>query len=131
MSKNKILVVEDDLPTRKSLVSKFQEGGFEVLEAGDGEEGLVVALREHPDLIILDIRMPRKDGIAMLQELKNDRWGNLAPVIILTDESSSERLAEALELGIEDYLIKTEWKLDDVLEKVKNRLGGSEKENDQ
>jgi DNA-binding response OmpR family regulator len=131
MGKKKILVVEDELLMRKSLEAEFQGGGFDVTAVGDGEAGLKAALQEHPDLIILDVRMPKKDGISMLRELKDDRWGNLVPVIILTDESSSERLAEALELGIEDYLIKSEWKLDDILEKVKNRLGGIDKEHSQ
>jgi DNA-binding response OmpR family regulator len=123
MSEKKVLIVEDELPMRQALVSKFQDAGFKTLEAGDGEEGLKIALKEHPDMIILDILMPKMDGISMLKELKKDHWGNAAAVILLTNISDSARLAEALELGIEDYLIKAEWKLRDLVEKVNNRLG--------
>ncbi len=71
----KILVVEDDVPELNALRDKFTREGFSILTAKNGEEGLAIALREHPDLILLDIIMPVMDGITMLVKLREDSWG--------------------------------------------------------
>ena len=122
-TKKKILIVEDEESLRGALRDKFAWEGFDVLEAGDGEEGLKAALREHPDLILLDIIMPKMDGITMLKKLREDDWGKEAQVILLTNLSDNEKLSEALAQGTYDYLVKSDWKIADVVAKVRERLG--------
>lgn len=119
----KILIVEDERALRKALSSKFTHEGFSMLEATNGEEGLAVALQEHPDLILLDVIMPVMDGMTMLKKLRGDNaWGKDAVVIMLTNLSESGMVADALAEGMHDYLVKSNWKLEDVVKKVKEKL---------
>lgn len=121
--KKQILAVEDYPSTLRALVDKFTREGFDVLEARDGEEGLELALKEHPDLILLDLKMPKMDGITMLKNLQADDSSKDIPVIILTNLNELEKMAEALESEAYDYLVKTDWKLKDIVKKVKEKLG--------
>ena len=125
MKKNgkKILIIEDEPSLREALNDKFSQEGFEVEQAPDGELGLSLALGTKPDLILLDIIMPKLDGISMLEQLREDERGKHIPVIILTNLSDNEKLAKAMELGSHDYLVKTDWKLEDVVKKVKEKIG--------
>jgi len=122
LSNKKILIVEDEEPILRALVDKFTREGFETLEARNGEEGLEIALREHPDLILLDIIMPKMDGMTMLHKLREDTWGEQVPVIILTNLSEAEKMKEAMEAGVFDFLVKTNWRLEDVVKKVREKL---------
>lgn len=117
-----ILIVEDDPSLRHILKDKFAEEGFEVLSAKDCEEGLDLALQKRPDMILLDIIMPKMDGMTMLTRLHEDAWGKMARVMILSNLGESERINDSLSRGAFDYLVKTDWTLDEVVEKVKNRL---------
>ena len=119
----KILIVEDETSLRNALCEKLTREGFAILEAKNGEEGLEVALREHPDLILLDIIMPVMDGMTMLKKLREDAWGKNAKVIILTNLSDNDKMAEAITQGTFDCLIKSDRTLEDVVKKVKERLG--------
>jgi len=118
----KILIVEDEAPMRRALVDSFTEEKFQVVEAGDGVEGLKKALEEYPDLILLDVVMPRMDGPSMLKELRKDKWGRGVPVIFLTNLNDAEKIVEATAGGAAGYLVKFNWKLEDVVKKVKDRL---------
>ena len=118
-----ILVVEDDESMVEALVEKFKSSGFNVFSAKNGEEGLKLALSDHPDIILLDIVMPKMDGLSMLRKLKEDKWGAFAPVVILTNLSDNQKLAEALEIGVVEYIIKAEVKLSDIVLRVKRVLG--------
>ncbi len=120
--KKVLLVVEDSKPLRTAIKAKFESEGFEVLEAGDGEKGLNVFLKEKPDLILLDIVMPIMNGLEMLKRLRKHKEGRTVPVIILTNLSESEPTAEALQEGAYDFLVKADWKIEDVVEKVKDKL---------
>lgn len=119
----KILVIEDEAPLSDVLIDKLTSERFSVSGAKNGEEGLELALKEHPDLILLDIIMPVMDGMTMLYELRKDPWGNSVPVILLTNLSDAERVAEALRLKVYDFLVKSDWKLEDLVTKVKEKLG--------
>jgi DNA-binding response OmpR family regulator len=119
----KILIVEDEASMRDALVGKFTKEKIEVFTACDGEEGLKVALEKKPDLILLDILMPNIDGIGMLKKLRKDKWGKEVPVYMLTVLSDMSKISEAMEIGISGYLVKTDWKIDDVVKKVKKHLG--------
>lgn len=120
--KLKILIVEDEPALIGVLSDKLSKEGFNILKAIDGEIGLKLALEEKPDLILLDIIMPKMDGITMLKKLREQEIGKNMPVIILTNLSDSEKNAEMTERGVLDFLIKTNWKLDDVVKKIKQRL---------
>ncbi|NQU83611.1 MAG: response regulator [Parcubacteria group bacterium] len=117
----KILIVEDEISLIRILSARLKEEGFDVLEANNGKKGLEIALKEHPDLILLDIIMPLMDGMKMLEKLRKDSWGKEAKIIVLTNLSNGT-VGEAVEKGVKDYLIKADWKLGEVIEKVKNRL---------
>jgi len=118
----KILIVEDETPLRGALVSKFTRENFTVLEAKDGMEGLEVAKKDHPDLILLDIIMPKIDGLSMLHILREDEWGKSVPVILLTNLSDAEKVSQATKEGVYDYLVKSDWHIDDVVKKVREKL---------
>ena len=124
-NKKTILVVEDEISLLNALRDKLARENFAVLEAKNGEEGLEVALREHPDLILLDIVMPKMDGVTMLRKLRNENeWGKSVPVIILTNLTSADetRNRDITELEPSYYLVKTDWKIEDVVTKVRERL---------
>ena len=121
MSK-RVLIVEDEPPELRALVDKFSREGFEALEAKNGEEGLNLALETHPDLILLDIVMPKMDGLTMLKKLREDEWGRGVPVIVLTNLSDGDKARDAIYHGVYDYLVKADWKLEDVIKKVKEWL---------
>jgi len=117
-----ILVVEDEVAIRRVLVTKLQAEGYGTLEAGDGEMGLTVALDKHPDLILLDVILPKLDGISLLWKLRIDGWGKNAEVIMLTNLSDAQSVADSLEKGVHDYLVKSDWKLDDLIALIKDKL---------
>lgn len=121
--KKKILIVEDEKSLREALSTRLSAEKFQILEAVNGEEGLAMALREHPDLILLDLMMPVMDGVAMAKSLKKDEWGKTVKIIILTNLSDNFKVQEALKEGVYDYLIKTDWKLEDIVKKVKEKIG--------
>ena len=101
-----ILVVDDNPDVRLALATLLQDEGFEVAEASDGDVGLEAARERKPDLILLDLMMPRVDGFETLRELKKDE--NLAdvPVVVLTARRGSEDMTLARALGATDYLNK-------------------------
>ncbi len=118
----KILIVEDEESVINILSDKFSQEGFEILKARNGEEGLELALEKHPDLILLDIIMPKMDGITMLNKLREDEWGKEVPVVVLTNLSAADKKTKRVEKEVNEYLIKADWKLDDVVKKVEQEL---------
>ena len=124
-NKNVLVIeeIEDDALLRKVLHDKLVLEGFGVLEANNGEEGLAVALERHPDLILLDILMPKMGGLAMLKKLREDEWGKTARVIILTNYDDVEKIADALGNRVFEYYLKADTPLDELIRKVKENLG--------
>ena len=105
MSKTRrILVVEDEELLRMGLVDALRAEGYEVLEAADGELGLQLALREDPDLILLDLMLPGRDGFSVLRALREDRLA--APVIILSARGEEWDRVQGFEYGADDYVVK-------------------------
>jgi two-component system NtrC family sensor kinase len=120
VAKERILVVDDSSQIRATLRRMILEPeGYEVLTAADGQKGLECALREHPDLILLDVNMPRLSGIQVLEEL--ERAGYEWPVILMTSHGSEEVAIQALRLGVRDYVHKP-FQLQDVLARVRRAL---------
>ena len=122
----KILIVEDERSLSQALVNKLTLEGFATLIAKNGEEGLDVALREHPDMILLDIVMPVMDGMTMLKKLRREsEWGKTAKVIILTNLTSADeqRNRDITETEPHYYLVKTDWTIEDIVTKIREDLG--------
>ena len=117
--KAKVLVVEDEEILLTALREELATGGYDVEGAGDGQEGLEKVESFKPDLVLLDLVMPKMDGMEMLQRLKGNPATKDVPVVILTNLSDYERISEALSLGAMDYLVKANYKLEDLLDKVK------------
>lgn len=121
--KKTILIVEDEEPMQIALKDILTFEGFDVLMAQNGLEGLEIALEKHPDLILLDILMPKMNGIRMLKILRANEWGKNAKVIILTNYDEREDVAAALENEVYDYFVKTDIKITEVVQKIKEKLG--------
>lgn len=118
-----ILVVEDEEPLRMVLRDVLAVEGYGILEAKNGIEGLEMSLREHPDLILLDILMPKMDGLEMLKKLREDEWGRKAPVIVLTNLSDNEDIAKAVEEDVFEYFVKTDIKINEVIARIREKIG--------
>ena len=119
----KILIVEDEAPMLKALTDKFSGEGFKVIPAADGEEGCAKAFAEKPSLILLDIIMPKMDGITVMKKVReNKHWGKEVPIIMLTNLNDPESVAEAANYQVYDFLVKTDWRLDDIVKLVKEKL---------
>jgi CheY-like chemotaxis protein len=119
----KILTVEDDKLLRESLAAMLRTQGHEVLEAVDGQEGLNVALAEHPDLVITDVRMPNMLGTEMVSKLREDDWGKQVPVIILSNDETTGAINQALQSGVTVYLSKPELDPETLSQQISVALG--------
>jgi len=117
-----ILVVEDEEPMQIVLKDILSFEGYHVSIAKNGIEGLDMALKEHPDLILLDILMPKMDGMVMLKKLRADDWGKTAEVMVLTNLDKNEEIAKAMEGEVFDYFIKSDIKINEVVAKIKEKL---------
>jgi len=122
-NKKTILIVEDEAGIVQPLKEELLQAGFSVLTSDNGQLGLESSIKNHPDLILLDIKMPVMDGIEMLKKLRENMWGENVPVIILTNSLEAEAVSEALTHKAFDFLVKSDWKLSDVVKKVKAKLG--------
>ena len=121
-TQHKVLIVEDEAPLRKALAEEFVDAGYIVVEAADGLEGFDAALREKPSIILLDQPMPKMNGVAMLKQLRGDVWGSTVPVIMATNMSTTDTINEAIDAGANDYFIKSEVSVADILKLVEERL---------
>lgn len=121
-SKKTILLVEDDEMISMMYKTKFEQADFEVLTAGNGAEGLELALSKKPDLILLDIIMPQLDGFTVLERLKMSSKTKNIPVYLLTNLGTEEDIKKGEELGAKDYLVKASLTPAEVLDKVKKEF---------
>ena len=118
----KVLIVEDDKDFLWILRQSFDNQGLSIIYAMDGQEGLAMAQKERPDLIIVDILLPKMDGISMAREIKAK--GINAKIIFLTEFKDSEHISDALDaVSDADYIVKTDLRIDDIVTRVKDRLG--------
>jgi CheY-like chemotaxis protein len=122
MENKKILIVEDEDVLRKTLAEYLTDEKFNVLSAADGEEGLKLAEKEIPDLILLDIILPKVDGYEFLERMKKNEKTKDIPIILLTNLESAEDIQKAFEKGATTYLVKSDYKLEDIAKKIKNTL---------
>ncbi len=122
MNKKRIIIIEDEIALQKSLSEFLSLEGFEVISALDGEVGFQLIQKNLPDLILLDIILPKKDGYEVIDEIKNDPKTKNIPIILLTNLSGDENVEKAFSKGITTYLVKSDQKLEDVLEKINELL---------
>jgi DNA-binding response OmpR family regulator len=119
----KILFIEDEQTLQKTLSDILTKEGYKVLNSLDGESGLRLAVKEMPDLILLDLILPRFTGFDVLKELRANPKTKNIPVIILTNLEEAKDVEKALSLGATTYLVKAGYSLKDVVEKVKKAIG--------
>lgn len=117
--KKKILIIEDEEMLSTMYKIKFENEGYDVMVANDGAAGLEKAFSEHPDIILLDIIMPKIDGFAVLKKLRDSDETRNVPVILLTNLGQDEDVSRGKELGAVGYLIKANNTPSEVVEKVK------------
>ncbi len=122
MEEKKILVIEDDTFLNSFYCEKLAREHFSPLSALDGEEGLKAAREQKPDLILLDLMLPKKDGLTVLRELKQEKETAHIPVILLTNLSDEEHMKKALAMGAEDYLVKVFFEPAEIVEKIRKIL---------
>ncbi len=118
----KILIIEDESALQKALGDFLGEKGYEITSALDGELGLALAKEKSPDLILLDLILPKINGFDVLKQLKEDDKTKAIPVIVLTNLEEMSDVDKVIGLGATTYLVKTEYKLEDVLDKIKQTL---------
>ena len=124
-TKKKILVVEDDKFLSSAYKAKLTKAGFEVVMALDGEEATTALTTFTPDIILLDLIMPKKDGFAVLQEIKaSDKWKNI-PVIVASNLGQKEDIDRGMALGAKDFIIKSDLSLDDLIKKINSLIQSS------
>ena len=125
IKKSSILIVEDEVSLRNALRDKFSREGFLATDARDGEAGLAAVQRSSPDIILLDIMMPKMDGLAMLKKLREGNvWAKNVPVILLTNLGTDNERVMKETAGDKRcyYLVKSDWPLGSVVDKVKGIL---------
>jgi DNA-binding response OmpR family regulator len=117
-----ILFIEDESALQKTLGDFLREQGFEVISALNGEDGLKLAKAKNPDLILLDLILPKMGGFEVLKTLKETNETKEIPVIVLTNLESMEDIDKALSLGATTYLVKASYSLEEVAEKIRQAL---------
>lgn len=121
--KPRILLIEDDAFLVGMYVTKLDFAHYEPLVANAGEIGLMIAKQQRPDLILLDILLPKMNGFRVLEELKRDPATKDIPVVMLTNLGQEQDMARGLRLGAADYLVKVDYEPTEVIEKIRRLLG--------
>ncbi|MEK7680551.1 MAG: response regulator [Patescibacteria group bacterium] len=117
-----VLIVEDDVFLAEIYQKKFEMEGFKVSVANNGEKGLADIQKKKPDIVLLDILLPKLDGFAVLEEVKKDPTIQNIPIILLTNLGQKDDVQRGLDEGAVDYLIKTHFKPSEVVDKVRKIL---------
>ena len=121
----RILIVEDEDFLMKALIDNFEAEGFEVESAANGAAAVEHIEKRKPELVLLDLLLPRKDGFEVLREMKaNPDWA-LIPVVVLSNLGGDEQIKRALEMGADDYFVKSQHPIEEVIEKVQEYIGGN------
>ena len=120
--KKTILLIEDDSVILRILNNRLSEEGYNIFVAEDGESGLKKFKENRPDLILLDLILPKMDGISILREIRKDATASDMPVLILTNLKSNETVLESLRLGVSDYILKVDYSPEELVKKVKEIL---------
>jgi CheY-like chemotaxis protein len=120
--KKKILIIEDDEFVRKLYREQLVRQGYDFVEAVDGVEGIEKVRSEHPDFILLDLMLPKKNGFEVLADIKQDPAITSIPIFVLSNLGQQSDVQAALSMGVDDYIVKSDFRLSDVVEKISKRL---------
>jgi len=123
MKKN-ILIVEDEEFLQQALKDNLQAEGYVVDSASDGQEAMDRIGKNVPDIILLDLLMPKKDGFFVLEEVKKNPEWKLIPIVVLSNLGGDEEIKKAMAMGAKDYFVKSQHPIEEVIEKVKEYIQG-------
>ena len=118
----KVLLIEDEAALAKSLQMALEDK-YKVLVVTNGKEGFAKAKEEQPDLIILDIMLPDTNGLDVLKQLKEDVKTDSIAVIVATNLGGQDTISKILAAGGKEYLVKSDWKIGDIVKKIEKTLG--------
>lgn len=118
----KILVIEDDSFLSGLVSGKLEQDGFQVFTAANGEVAIQTATKEIPDLVILDLMMPKIDGFAVLEQIKKNDALKSKPVIVFSNITDENEMIRVKNMGANEYMIKSNFTLDELVEKIKSLL---------
>ncbi|OGL73668.1 hypothetical protein A3D72_01950 [Candidatus Uhrbacteria bacterium RIFCSPHIGHO2_02_FULL_57_19] len=121
-NKPRILIVEDNLTLLNLIKEKVKSEGWTALTAVDGDEAAKKIRTQNPDLILLDLLLPKRDGVSVLREMRSRKETADIPVVVLTNLSDGETVEAVMAEGGTDFLVKTDYTLDDVMARVRQRL---------
>jgi DNA-binding response OmpR family regulator len=116
----KILFIEDESALQEAMGKILKEDGYEIISSLNGEDGLKMAQSKNPDLVVLDLILPKLHGFEVLKKLKESKKTKDIPVIILTNLEATEDVEKAIKMGASGYLVKSSYSLEEVTEKIKN-----------
>lgn len=122
MSK-KVLIVDDDPLVLESLNQELARVGIVVETAEDGQKGLNKALTSHPDLLVIDLRMPEMDGLTLIEKIRADQWGKSVPIVVLSTDESTGSINQALKAGVTVYIPKSGTTSEQISSQVMTALG--------
>ena len=120
--KKSILVVEDEQALQEALKMKLEKAGVEVITANTGEEALAILENMRPDLVSLDVLLPRMNGIEVLQSIRTSAKLRDIPVVMVSVSAGPEKVKQAFGMNVVDYLVKSEYTIDDIVKKLKEIL---------
>ena len=115
--------MEDEAVLAELLERKLQGAGYDVTLTGDGEEGMASLRAQKPDLILLDIIMPKKGGIEVLEEINKDPDLMKIPVIVISNSGQPVEIDRIMKLNVRDYLVKTNFEIQEIIDKVIQQIG--------
>jgi DNA-binding response OmpR family regulator len=121
--KSKILFIEDDLTLASLFTMRMQAEGFEVLQAHDGDTALQSVKQFHPDLVLCDLMMPNLSGYDVIDILRNTVETANAKIVVISALSQQEDIDKALKLGADDYIVKSQVMIDDIMDRLRKLLG--------
>lgn len=122
MSNRTVLIIEDEEPLQEIYSKILNDAGIDTLVASTGEEGLTLALENHPDVLLVDVMLPDTDGHDVVRKLRHDKWGKTATVIFLTNRTDAESIFKAVEHGGDEYIIKAHVTNAELLNKVRGSM---------
>ena len=118
-----ILVVDDMAVFREPIAAALRQKGYQTMCAGTGKEALGAARQKRPDLILLDVAMPEMDGLTFMKAMQGDPYLQGVPVVLLTAIAERDSVVEAVELGAKEYLLKSQFSLDEMADRIESCLG--------
>lgn len=120
MPKKTVLIIEDSPYLAESLVDMLTIKEYGAIVASNGRDGVIAALEQQPDLILLDIRLPDIDGYEVYRRIREDKWGAKAKIVVLTASESIENISKNIDLPKDFVLFKPDWSIKDLLNKIEN-----------